>query len=101
VIDLGSKGKIPVAVLSTSDFNAPKQVDTASLKFGRSGNESSLASCSPPQDVNKDGLLDVLCHFSAQKTGFQLGDTQGVLTGKTVGGIPIRGTDSVVIVSPS
>jgi hypothetical protein len=57
--------------------------------------------CSTPQDVNKDGLLDVLCHFSAQKTGFQLGDKQGVLTGKTVGGASIRGTDSVAVVRPS
>jgi uncharacterized delta-60 repeat protein len=101
VIDLGSKGTIPVAVLSTADFNAPKQVNTASLQFGRTGNESSLASCSPPQDVNKDGLLDVLCHFSAQTTGFQLGDTQGVLTGTTGSGGSIRGTDSVVVVSSS
>lgn len=100
VIDLGSKGTIPVAVLSTADFNA-SQVNTASLKFGRTGNESSLASCSPPQDVNKDRRLDVLCHFSAQKAGFQLGDTQGVLTGTTAGGVAIRGTDSVVVVSPS
>lgn len=101
VIDLGSKGTTPVAVLSTADFNASKQVNMASLKFGRTGNESSLASCSPPQDVNKDGLLDVLCHFNAQKAGFRLGDTQGVLTGMTVGGVAIRGIDSVVVVSRS
>ncbi len=101
VIDLGSKGTIPVAVLSTTDFNAPSQVNTASLKFGRTGNESSLASCSSPQDVNKDGLRDVLCHFNAQSTGFQLGDTQGVLTGTTGSGGSIRGTDSVVVVSSS
>jgi uncharacterized delta-60 repeat protein len=101
VIDLGSKGTIPVAVLSTADFNAPKQVNTGSLGFGRTGNESSLASCNPPQDVNKDGLVDVLCHFSAEKTGFQLGDSQGVLTGTTGSGGSIRGTDSVVVVSSS
>jgi CSLREA domain-containing protein len=101
VIDLGSKGTIPVAVLSTRDFSAPKQVRTTSLKFGRTGDETSLASCSPPQDVNKDGLLDVLCHFSAQKTGFSLGDTHGVLTGKTLGEASIRGTDSVAVVRSS
>lgn len=101
VIDLGSKGKIPVAVLSAADFNAPQQVATPTLRLGRTGSEPSVAFCSAPQDVNNDGLLDVLCHFSAQKTGFQLGDTQGVLTGETVGGVPIRGTDSIVVVSPS
>jgi hypothetical protein len=97
-INPGSNGTTPVAILSTPSFSAPSQVDTASLKFGRTGSESSLASCSPPQDVNADGLLDVLCHFTTQKTLFQPGDTQGVLTGKTVGGTPIRGTDSVKIV---
>jgi len=96
-----SKGTIPVAILSASGFNAPSQVDTTSLKFGRTGNESSLAFCSSPQDVTGDGLLDLVCHFSTQKTGFQAGDTQGVLTGKTVSGTPIRGTDSVVIVPPT
>jgi uncharacterized delta-60 repeat protein len=101
IIDLGSKGTIPVAVLSSRDFDAPKQVTTTSLKFGRTGSEASLASCSPPQDVNKDGLLDVLCHFTATKTEFRLGDTQGVLTGTTSGGDAIRGTDSVVVVSSS
>ncbi len=100
-INPGSKGTIPVAILSTSGFDAPSQVDTTSLRFGRTGNESSLAFCSSPQDVNGDGLLDLVCHFSIQKTGFQTGDTQGVLTGKTVTGTPIMGTDSVVIVPPT
>ena len=99
-INSGSGGTIPVAILSNSGFSAPSQVDTTSLEFGRTGNESSLAFCSPPQDVNGDGVLDRLCHFSTQKTGFQSGDSQGVLTGKTIGGTPIRGADSVVIVPP-
>ena len=97
-INPGSNGTTPVAILSTSNFDAPSQVDTSSLKFGRTGNEGSLALCSSPQDVNADGRLDVVCHFTTNKTGFQLGDSQGVLTGQTVAGTPIRGTDSVVIV---
>jgi uncharacterized delta-60 repeat protein len=93
-----SKGSTPVAVLSTGTFDAPAQVDTSSLEFGHTGNEASLAFCSPPQDVNGDGQPDLLCHFTTVRAGFQTGDTQGVLTGRTVGGTPIRGTDSVVIV---
>ena len=99
-INPGSGGTIPVAILSNFGFNAPSQVDATSLEFGRTGNESSRALCSPPQDVNGDGLLDRLCHFSTQKTGFQSGGSQGVLTGKTLGGTPIRGADSVEIVPP-
>jgi uncharacterized delta-60 repeat protein len=97
-INPGSNGTTPVAILSTSNFDAPSQVNTSSLKFGRTGNETSLAFCSSPQEVNADGRLDVVCHFTTKKTGFQLGDSQGVLTGQTVAGTPIRGTDSVVIV---
>jgi len=99
-VNPASRGTIPVAILSTASFDAPTEVDTTSLAFGRTGNEASLAFCSPPQDVNGDGLLDLLCHFSTPKTGFQSGDTQGLLTGKTVTGTPLRGTDSITVVPP-
>lgn len=94
-----SMGTIPVAVLSAPGFDAPSQVDVASLTFGRTGTEASLAFCdSSPQDVNRDGLLDMVCHFRTQLTAFQTGGTQAVLKGTTVTGMPIQGTDSVVIV---
>jgi uncharacterized delta-60 repeat protein len=97
-INPGSNGTTPVAILSTGMFDAPSQVDTGSLRFGRTGTEASLAFCSSPEDVNGDGRLDVVCHFTTKKEGFQPGDSQGVLTGQTVTGTPIQGTDSVVIV---
>ena len=100
-INPSSNGSIPVAILSAPGFNASSQVDTTSLEFGRTGNESSLAFCSSPQDVNGDGLPDLVCHFTTQKAGFRSGDTQGVLTGRTTGGTSIRGTDSVAIVPPA
>ena len=54
--------------------------------------------CSPtPQDANGDSLLDLICHCETEQTGFQPGDTQGVLKGKTVGNLPFIGTDSVRI----
>ena len=94
-----SKGKIRVAILSSSTFDATTQVDTTSLTFGHTGDEQSLAFCNPHgRDVNGDGLLDLVCHFYKQKTGFQTGDTVGVLKGKTVTGTPIKGTDSIRIV---
>lgn len=94
-----SRGRIPVAILSSITFDALGEVDGTSLTFGRTGDELSLAFCgSTPEDVNSDGLLDVVCHFETGAAGFLLGDTQGVLKGKTLGGIPIKGTDSVRIV---
>jgi len=100
-----SKGLIPVVILSTSDWDAPDQVDTESLTFGSTGNEDSLhrrgragvPNCGE-EDVNGDGLADLVCHFKTQETGFESGDTEGILRGETSDGIPIEGKDSVRIV---
>ena len=98
-INSTSHGKIPVAILSTATFNAPGRIAPASLTFGRSGNESSLLFCNQvPEDVNGDGLPDLVCHFDTTKTGFRTGDTQGIIKGQTLEGIPVIGTDSVRIV---
>jgi hypothetical protein len=98
-VNPGSSGTIPVAVLSNPTFNAPAEVDVSSLTFGESGNQASLALCNAEgEDVNGDGLPDLVCHFYTQNTGFQAGDTLGILRGRTIGGELIRGVDSVVIV---
>ena len=98
-INTKSKGTIPVAILSTTDFDATQEVDKESLTFGRTGDEESLAKCTKSnEDVNDDGLDDVVCHFNTQDTGFQQGDTEGILKGQTVGGVPIEGRDAVRIV---
>lgn len=96
-INLKSNAKIPVAVLSTKDFNAYNQVDPDSLTFGRTGDEASLAYCDRPRDVNGDGLKDLVCHFYSRDTDFQCGDTWGILKGETLQGTPIEGIDSVKI----
>ncbi|MCH8990700.1 MAG: hypothetical protein IIA44_02975 [Acidobacteria bacterium] len=98
-INTKSRGKIPVAILSSPTFDAPAQVDKTTPTFGRTGDEQSLAFCNKSnKDVNDDGLLDVVCHFNNQATGFQIGDTEGVLRGFTQGGRPFEGVDSVRIV---
>ncbi|MBI4610765.1 MAG: cadherin-like domain-containing protein, partial [Candidatus Rokubacteria bacterium] len=94
-----SRGKIPVAILSTAEFNAPAQVDRSSLSFGPTGDERSLAFCNTSaEDVNGDRRLDLVCHFDTQTAAFKAGDTQGILKGRTAEGTRIRGTDSVRIV---
>lgn len=95
-INTKSMGNIPVAILSTSDFDAPSIVDTTTLTFGRTGDESSLAFCNNGgEDVNGDGLLDLVCHFKTQSTQFQVGDTEGILKGQMMNGTAIEGRDAI------
>jgi probable HAF family extracellular repeat protein len=91
-------GIIPIAILSTRDFNAPNQINRKSLTFGSTGNEESLAFCSRlPKDVDGDGLKDVVCYFYSRLTGFQCGDTEGILRGNAIDGTPIEGVDLIEI----
>lgn len=92
-----SSGTTPVAIISTPGFQAATQINIASLTFGHTGNEASLASC-VAEDVNGDGLLDLVCHFVTKASAFQAGDTVGILKGKTLAGAPIYGEDSIAIV---
>ena len=101
-INLGSAGNIPVAILSSPTFDAPAEVDADSLRLaGATVNligKADKFQCSS-QDVNADGLLDLVCHFETQ-TLFLLepGDTVAVIEGETFDGAAIRGEDSVKIV---
>ena len=97
--NLRSHGVIPVAILSGPGFDAPSDVDKTSLTFGRTGDEDGLGYCNPgPKDVNGDGLQDLVCRFHTYDMEFQCGDTEGILRGETVDGMPIEGSDSVRIV---
>ncbi len=104
-INPGSRGSIPVAILSTADFDAVSEVDRTSLTFGATGDEDSLELRGHPpvpncgeEDVNSDGLSDLVCHFNTQAAEFEEGDTEGILKGLTLDGDPILGVDSVDIV---
>lgn len=101
-VNPAGQGTIPVAILSAGDFDACRELAAANLTFGRTGDEASLAFCSCGDgDSNGDGLPDLLCHFRTPATGFQRGDTQGILKGETAGGRFVKGRDSVSIVRPN
>ncbi len=98
--------KISVAILSTPDFNAPWDIDRASLTFGVTGDEESLLfkfrhGQRKPRcwsfDVNRDGLRDLFCRFKRAATGLEPGDTEAILKGETMDGVAIIGRDAVVI----
>jgi len=109
-IMIGSRGNasVQVAILSTQDFDANRQVDKTSLTFGATGDENSLRrrfligtpDCRA-RDVNHDRLKDLVCSFLIRQTGFRIGDTVGILKGQTVDGSFVEGRDFVQITAPS
>ena len=92
-----NKGVIPVAVLTTPTFDA-LTVDVATVRFSGPAGTGEAHGKGHPEDVNGDGLLDLVLHFSTPATGIQCGDTVGTLVGLTLGGDAIVGTDSIVTV---
>ena len=106
-INPNSRGKIPVAILSTPEFDSPTNVDRESLTFGATGDEESLdrrgkdavPNCGV-EEVNGDDSPDLVCHFETQKAGFQDDSLTGILKGNTFDGTPIIGEGPVTIVPP-
>ena len=91
-----SRGVIPVAILSTSGFDA-LTVDPSSVTFGAVGTEAK-AVMGASEDVNGDGVLDLLLHFETQATGIEYGLTSANLKGKTFDRTEVEGSDVVNIV---
>jgi hypothetical protein len=87
-----SNGVISAAILSTNGFDA-STVDQASVRFG--ANQIVAEGTGHFRDVDHDGLLDLILQFRVQDTGIQCGDTSVSVTGQTVDGIPIQGTDII------
>jgi probable HAF family extracellular repeat protein len=91
-----SNGVIPVAILSVAGFDATT-VDVATVKFGP-GNAAESHTIGHIQDANGDGVPDMVLHFDTKSSGIACGATSATLTGKTVGGQQIKGSDAVVTV---
>lgn len=95
-----SQGRIEVAVLSTQEVDAPTSIDTASITFGRTGSEQSLAFCDKKtRDINADGRPDLTCRFATRWGQFKATSTEGVLRFKDTKGLPFEGRNPVVIIS--
>lgn len=84
---------VTLAILSTQEFDVTK-VDPLSVKFGSSG-ATEVHSKGHIEDIDKDGDIDMVLHFRFADTGIKCGDTEATLTGETLEGIPISGTDAI------
>lgn len=91
-INLKSRGKVPVAVLTTRCFWA-KNVDPETVIFA--GAEPVRWTM---EDVDYDGDMDLLFHFQTQELDLTKESKKATLTGTTYKGLKIEGTDTVKIV---
>ncbi len=108
-VNLKSKGVLPIAILSTEEFDAT-QVKFDTLMFGDpllidNGGTAVSPLRSALEDVSGDGLLDLTLKFSVAemvKHGALVPDTlDGILIGLLVDGTSITGMDSIRIVPPN
>ncbi len=92
VINLGSKGKVPVAILSTKALPAT-DVSPSTVSFAGA----------PPvmwsfEDVNGDGVPDLVLHYRTQDLNLASDATKACIAGMTTSGTPFEGCDGVKIV---
>lgn len=100
-INSDCKGVIPVAILTTSDFDAstvnPFSVTLEGMEVqvkGKSGNAGSM------EDVDGDGDLDLIVQVIDDGT-LVLGDSTATLTAFTNGEAKLFGADTIRIVPPN
>lgn len=100
-INNDSNGVIPVAILTTADFDA-SAVNSSTVNLdgmavrvkGKSGTAGSM------EDVDGDGDLDLVVQIIDDGV-FTIGDCTATLTASTYGGVQVFGTDTIRIVPPN
>ncbi len=93
-IKLKDEGKVPVAILGDPAFDVTT-VDRGTVEFAGA---PPLSIGGLPEDLNGDGLLDLVLHFATQDLRLQPGDTQACLSGKTWSDQAFKGCDIVRVI---
>lgn len=92
-INTKSRGNIPVGVISSEDFDATTLAPSTVMFAGA----APLPIGQSPEDINGDGLMDMVFHFAVQDTDLEPGDTSACLSGVTYGGQMYLDCDSVKV----
>ncbi len=99
------QGVVPVVVLGDATFDVTT-LDQASVRFGPAGAAplhvgaadgaaDPTAKCARTEDLDGDGDLDLMFKFRLGETGLGPQDTEATLTGRTLDGREVYGTDTL------
>jgi hypothetical protein len=98
-INVNSEGVIPVAVFSGANATV-FDIDVGTLQLGDLGlrrNKMGQPLCSF-EDVNLDGITDLMCHFQNSAANWTPGQTAALVTGKLKNGASVIASDSIRLV---
>lgn len=99
-INLGSNGNVPVAIFSATNFSAidvnPISITLAGATVKLKGKGTPISSA---EDVNGDGVVDLIVHVDTSALQLSQGDTEAILEGVTYNGQRIRGVDTIRVVN--
>jgi hypothetical protein len=98
-VNLGSKGVVPVAFITTDDFDA-LELDASTIAFGPAGTPIAHVRAHV-EDVDGDGDMDLLAHFRIELAGIGATDHEVCVTARTLAGAAYRACDNVTIVPPA
>jgi len=87
-------GMVPVAILSTQDFDATA-VDPGTVRFS---NSDAAAVRSMHDDVNDDDRTDLVLLFRNRETGIACGDEEATLSARTRDGVVVTGSEAIRVV---
>jgi hypothetical protein len=99
-INLGSNGKVPVAIFGSADFDVTT-IDPYSITLADAGVTLKGKAQTPMtsvEDVDEDGYDDLVVHVDTEGLDLTDGDTIAILGGTAVGGLTIGGADTIRVI---
>jgi hypothetical protein len=91
------RGVVSVAILGSEGFDV-LDVDTSTLSFGPRGAGGAAPTHGiggHPEDVDGDGLTDLVSHYGVQQTGIAFGETEACVKGELLDGRSFEGCDTI------